>query len=165
MSVMDWVKGMSRSGVVCVPYMHRISAVESKADLFRVLCDANGGAWLFGLAAKGFHLLPIEQFMKEFDEYINGKRVMQYPKGYTSKFYCRHDGEIVADATLVYVLDCPDAKITVPKNKYPSVILSPRSHVTIAMEPGARLNIETYGDASVNSIDGDMSRVRIKNNV
>lgn len=165
MQIRDWVSLMSRNGQVCTAYMRKLGAVETKEDMFRVLCDANGGAWLFELAAKDLRLLPIEQFMKEFDEYINGKRVMQYPKGYSGKFYCRHDGEIVADATLVYVLDCPDAKITVPKNKYPSVILSPHSHATIAMEPGARLNIETYGDASVKSIAGDMSRVRVKNNV
>lgn len=163
MQITDWVELMSRRGDVCISYMRKLGAVETKEDMFRVLCDANGGAWLFELAAKDFRMLPIEQFMKEFGGYINGKRIMQYPNGYSGKFYCRHDGEIVADATLVYVLDCPDAKITVPKNNYPSVILSPHSHATIAMEPGARLNIETYGDASVKSIAGDMTRVRINN--
>lgn len=164
MNIKDWIEGVSRSGMVCTDYMRKITAASSNEDIFRVLCDANGGQWLFEQHAKGVPL-PIKEFLKEFKAFTNGGWVMEYPSGYTSKFYCRHEGDIVADTTLVYVLDCPDAKITVPKNKYPSVILSTHSHATIAMEPGARLNIETYGDASVKSIAGDMSRVRVKNNV
>ena len=161
MQIKDWIDLMSRSGQVCTAYLRKLGAIETKEDIFRVLCDANGGAWLFELAAKDMRLLPIKQFMSEFADYINGKRVMQYPKGYSGKFYCRHDGEIVADTTLVYVLDCPDAQITVPKNRYPSIILSPNTHATIVMWPGARMNVETYGNASVKSISGDMTRVRV----
>ena len=162
MSVMDWVKGMSRSGVVCVPYMRRISAVESKADLFRVLCDANGGAWLFNIHAKEPFRVPVDDFMEEFKTYINGGRVMEYPKGYTSKLYCRYEGdiEILADTTLLYLLECR-ASVIVPPNAYPTVVLSDRSRISsVAMLPGSRLNIELYGDAEVIGISGDLGRVK-----
>lgn len=163
MQIKDWVELMSRRGGVCTDYMRKLAAVETKEDMFRILCDANGGAWLFDLMAKGVHL-PINDFCKEFRNYINGQRVMEYPKGYSGKLYCRFDGEIIADTTFVYVFDCPDAKITVPKNKYPSVILSPGSHATIVMGEGSRLNIETYANSSVKSISGDLSRVRTTHN-
>ena len=161
MQISDWVEVMSRRGDVCTTYMRRLAAVESREDMFRVLCDANGGAWLFDLHAKGsWYPVPVKEFTQEFKAYINGGRIMAYPKGYSSKFYCRYSGEITADTTLVYLLECPEVQITVPQNAYPSVILSKGSRALIAMMPGSRLNIETYGDAEY-SVSGDMTRVRI----
>jgi hypothetical protein len=140
--------------------MRKISAADSREDIFRVLCDANGGNWLFEQHAKGLPL-PKDEFCKEFSNYLNGKRVMEYQQGYTSKFYCRPtDVDIDADTTLVYLLECMDVEVYVPKNKYPSVILSDGSQCDLVIGEGARANVELYGDASVN-ITGDMSRVRI----
>ena len=160
MTIKDWIENMSRSGLVCSDYMRKISAADSREDIFRVLCDANGGNWLFEQHAKNVPL-PIDEFCKEFSNYLNGKRVMEYPQGYTSKFYCRStEPDIDADTTLVYLLECMDMEVYVPKNKYPSVILSDGSHADVVLGEGARANIELYGDASVNVV-GDMSRVRI----
>lgn len=161
MTIKDWIEGVSRSGMVCTDYMRKISAVETKEDMFRVLCDANGGAWLFAIHAKNPLVTPVKEFTEEFKSYINGGHVMVYPKGYSSKFYCRYEGdiEILADTTLLYMLECR-ASVIVPANAYPSVILSRGSHAEIAMLPGAQLNIETYGDADAN-ISGDMTRVRV----
>ena len=64
MTVDGWVKAMSRRGDVCTAYMRKISAVSNKTEMFRVLCDVNGGAWLFDLHADGVPL-PMEQFLKE----------------------------------------------------------------------------------------------------
>lgn len=160
MTIKDWIETMSRSGLVCSDYMRKISAADSREDIFRVLCDANGGNWLFEQHAKNVPL-PIDEFCNEFSNYLNGKRVMEYPQGYTSKFYCRPtDIDIDADTTLVYLLECMDMEVYVPKNKYPSVILSDGSQCDLVLREGARANVELYGDASVNVI-GDMSRVRI----
>lgn len=159
MQIKDWVALMSRNGSVCADYMRKLSVVESREDMFRVLCDANGGAWLFDLMAKGV-FVPIDDFCYEFKSYINGQRVMEYPNGYSGKLYCRFDGEILADTTLVYILDCPDAKITVPKNHFPSVILSPQTDAEFVLCEGARLNIEIYGDAFVKGMSGDQTKVR-----
>lgn len=160
MTIKDWIEGVSRSGMVCTDYMRKISAVETREDMFRVLCDANGGQWLFDIHAKGVPL-PIDDFCKEFVNYLNGKRVMEYPQGYTSKFYCRPtEVDIDADTTLLYLLECNDMAVYVPKNKYPSIILSDGSRADVVLGEGARVNIELYGDASINLI-GDTTRVRI----
>ena len=160
MNIKDWIENMSRSGLVCSDYMRKISAADSREDIFRVLCDANGGNWLFEQHAKGLPL-PIDDFCKEFANYLNGKRVMEYTQGYTSKFYCRPtDIDIDADTTLVYLLECMDMEVYVPKNKYPSVILSDGSQCDLVLGENARANVDLYGDASVNVV-GDMSRVRI----
>lgn len=161
MTIKDWIEQVSRSGMVCPDYMRKLSAVETKGDMFRVLCDANGGQWLFEMHAQGVPM-PIEDFTKEFSNYLNGKRVMEYPQGYTSKFYCRPTPEVDIDAntTLVYLLECKNMEVYVPKNKYPSIILSKGSNADVVLGEGARVNIELYGDARVNLV-GDTTKVRI----
>lgn len=160
MSIKEWIEKVSRSGMVCSDYMRKISAVETREDLFRVLCDANGGSWLFEQHTKGL-LLPTTEFCEEFVNFLNGRRVMEYPQGYTSKFYCRPtETDIEADTTLVYLLECKNMEVYVPKNKYPSIILSNGSNADVVLGEGARANIELYGDARVNLV-GDTTKVRI----
>lgn len=160
MTIKNWIEQLSRSGMVCTDYMRKISAVETREDMFRVLCDANGGQWLFDMHAKGVPL-PIDDFCKEFSNYLNGTRIVEYPQGYTSKFHCRStEPDIDADTTLVYLLECKSMEVYVPKNKYPSIILSSGSTADVVLGDGARVNIELYGDARVNLV-GDQSRVRI----
>jgi hypothetical protein len=162
MTVEEWVKAMSRQGGVCTPYMRKIAAASNKTEMFRVLCDVNGGAWLFDLHANGVPL-PIEQFLKEYAAYVNGGKTVEYPSGYTSKFYCKYADkgyEIEADTTLVYMLECK-AMVYVPMNKYPTLVLSHGSSAEITMCAGSRLNLELYGDAEYCLVDGDKSKVRI----
>lgn len=159
MTVGEWVEAMSRRGGVCTPYMRRIAAASNKTEMFRVLCDVNGGAWLFDLHASGVPL-PIEQFLKEYAAYVNGGKTVEYPDGYTSKFYCRNLGEIEADTTLVYMLESK-ARVYVPMNKYPTLILSHGTDATIKMGVCSRMNIELYGDAKYTLADGDKSKVRV----
>lgn len=160
MTVNEWVELIKRQGGVCNDYMRKLNAVTNKTEMFRVLCDVNGGAWLFDLHERGVKI-PIDSFLKEFANYVNGKKVVEYPNGYTSKFYCRHIGEITADTTLVYLLECMDADVVVPKNHYPTLILSDGSQAEVTLEEGTHLNIELYGDACINGIIGDESKVRI----
>ena len=160
MTVKEWVELIQRQGGVCNDYMRKLAAVTNKTEMFRVLCDVNGGAWLFALHAKGVQL-PIEQFLKEYAAYVNGGKTVEYPSGYTSKFYCRNIGKVVADTTIVYLLECKDAKVNVPMNKYPTVVLSHGSYAEISIGAGSRLNIELYGDAKYTLVDGDKTKVRV----
>jgi hypothetical protein len=161
MNIKEWAEKMSRQGGVCQPYMRKIAAAGNKTEMFRVLCDVNGGAWLFDLHANGVPL-PIEQFLKEYAAYVNGGKTVEYPNGYTSSFYCRHNERlVVADTTIVYLLECREAKVNVPMNKYPTVVLSHGSSAEIAMGEGSRLNIELYGDAKYTLVEGDKTKVRV----
>ena len=160
MTVEGWVRMMSRQGGVCTPYMRKIAAVSNKTEMFRVLCDVNGGSWLFDLQAQGVPL-PIEQFLKEYAAYVNGKKTVDYPSGYTSSFYCRYDERlVVADTTIVYLLECK-ATVSVPMNKYPTLVLSNDSYAEITMCAGSRLNLELYGDAKYTIVEGDKTKIRI----
>lgn len=160
MTVEEWVKSVSRKGGVCQPYMRKIAAASNKTEMFRVLCDVNGGSWLFDLHANGVQL-PIEQFLKEYAAYVNGGKTVEYPNGYTSSFYCRAEDDVFASSTIVYLLECKGIRFFVPMNKYPTVVLSNGSVVEIVMGTGSRLNIEIYGDAKYTLVDDDKSKVRI----
>lgn len=154
-----FVEAAERSGGVCSRYMRRLAAVERREDLFRVLCDVNGGSWLFEMHGKGARL-PVGDFVKEYYNFLDGKRTMEYPEGYTSKMYCRKDGaEIVADTTLLWLLECKDVKVVVPDNAYPTVTLSDGSSAEITLGKNSRLNIETYGTSSA-KVHGDNAKVR-----
>jgi len=154
-----FVEDTERSGGVCSRYMRRLAACERREDLFRVLCDVNGGEWLFGEHEKG-SALPVDDFVREYANFLDGKGVMSYPEGYTSKMHCRQEGgEIVADTTLLWLLECKDVKVVVPDNAYPTVSLSDGSSAEIVLGKGSRLNLETYGTSSA-KVHGDGSNVR-----
>ena len=160
MQIKEWAEKMSREGMVCTEYTRKIAMAYTKSEIFRILCDANGGFHIFDMHASGVKM-PVDELVTEYAMLINGRKVVEYPQGYTSKFYCRYAGEIVADTTLVYVMESADVEVTVPKNRYPSVILSRGSSAMFAMEPGSRLNIELYGDASY-TLSGDIRNVRVR---
>lgn len=155
----EFVVAAERSGGVCSDYMRKLSVCERKEDLFRVICDTNGGDWLFELHAKGLPL-PMDDFIKEYGNFLNGKKKENYPTGYSSQMHCRQDGvEIVADTTLLWLLECKDVKVVVPDNSYPTVTLSDGSSAEITLGRGSRLNLETYGTSSA-KVHGDNAKVR-----
>ena len=163
MTVQQWIDSAMRGGNVCNDYMRKWKAAETKAEKFRVICDVNGGEWLFDLDNKGVQL-PIESFVEEFYNFINGKQYVEYPKGYTSKFYCRYVGvkDIVANTTIVYMLDCQDTCVRVPSYLYPSLLLSKTcKDIRITVEKDARVNLTVFGDAEC-QLEGDTSKVKIE---
>lgn len=159
--VRQWIEQVERSGSVCSKYMRRLKAASTKSELFRVLCDVNGGAWLFDLHAKGGRL-PLDDFMREYGKYIDGRVRVVYEDGYSSQMHVRrYYGTIEADTTLVWLLECEDVSVGVPPNTYPTVILSHGSHANLKIGDGARVNIELYGDATYTA-SGDTSHVKVE---
>lgn len=156
-NVNDWVEMVFRRGQVCTDYMRKWQAAETKAEKFRVLADTNSGEWLIELDAKGVQL-PVDSFCEEYKNFINGKRKVEYPQGYTSVFYCGHTGDIVADATLVHIFRCA-VNITVPEYTFPKIIVSKGSKVYITVGDHARVTVEDYGAEM--DIDGYTEKVLV----
>lgn len=164
MTVQQWIDSAMRGGNVCNDYMRKWKAAETKAEKFRVICDVNGGEWLFDLDNKGAQL-PIDAFTEEYANFINGKHIVEYPDGYSSKMYCRYveTEDIVADTTIVYMLDCQDLCVRVPSYSYPSILLSKTcKNIRIIVEKDARLNLTVFSDAECH-LEGDTSKVKIEN--
>lgn len=151
MTIKQWIDNAIQSRLICTDYVRKLSYADTKEGLFRVICDPNGGNWIFDLElklkAKGLKL-PKEEFKQEFKNYINGQRVMEYGDEtiYTSKFYMERTEDVIADTTIVYLLDC-NCKVIVPPNRYPNLVISDRSEVVVEMGENAHVTIDTYGDA------------------
>lgn len=159
MEIKEWIDKMSGEGLVCREYMRKIAAAESKKDLFRIMCDVNGGARLFELHAGGVQV-PKDVILSEFGQFVNGKNVVEYPQGYTSKFYCGHRGDVVADTTVLYLFESV-ARLCVPSNSFPMVYISSGSIVNFVMGSESRIRIEMFGNSSY-SVEGDTSNVYVK---
>lgn len=156
-----WIEQVERQGAVCARYMRRLKAASNKSELFRVLCDANGGAWVFDMHAKGVRM-PVDAFVKEYDKYIDGHMRVVYDEGYSSQMHVRRDyGTVEADTTLVYLLECDGVSVGVPPFTYPTVILSHGSHANLKVGDGASVNVELYGDATYTA-SGDTSHVKVE---
>jgi hypothetical protein len=160
-NVEKWIEQVERQGAVCAKYMRRLRAASDKSELFRVLCDVNGGAWVFEIHAKGVRM-PIDDFVKEYERYIDGHTRVVYEDGYSSQMHVRRTGDTVeADTTLVYLLECEDVSVGVPPFTYPTVILSHGSHANLKVGDGACVNVELYGDATYTA-SGDTSHVKVE---
>lgn len=162
--VFEWIERAERGGSVCAKYVRRLEAASNKSETFRVICDVNGGSWLFSKHAECRGVgMPIDGFAKEFANCVDGRVKARYETGYTSQMHVRRDAgaEILADTTLLYLLECRGVTVVVPPNAYPSVILSDGSSARIVMGDGARANVELYGSAEFTA-DGCKERIRVE---
>lgn len=154
----EWLDTMVKRGFVCREGVERLKYATSREDRFRILCDSLAVDFIPSLLDRR-HDVPLDDFLEDYSNYVNGKAVIEYPKNYTSKMYVLYQGGVVADTTLCSLIKC-DAEVVVPKNHYPSVILSRVTNAVITLCEGARLDLTVWEGATY-SISGDLSRVRI----
>lgn len=153
-----WLQLLIENNIICSKYRSRVENAETKEDIFRIVCDPNGVSFFAELLDKKI-AVPFEIFSKEFASFINGKKVMTYPQGFTSKMYIGTKETITADTTLVAIYGC-DSEVSVPTNKYPKIVLGNKSNVSITVGLGARLLLDVY-NGSTYTISGDQTHVTI----
>lgn len=153
-----WLQLLIENNIICSKYRSRVENAETKEDIFRIVCDPNGVSFFAELLDKEI-AVPFEVFKKEFANFINGKKVMRYPQGFTSKMYLSTKKTIIADTTLVAVYGC-ETDIEIPVNKYPKIILGNKSNVNITVGQGARLLLDVYNNSTY-TISGDQTHVKI----
>ena len=161
MKTQEYIYNLINHRLICNDYVRKLDCASTKQDIFRVLCDINGIEFMMEMMSKN-HILPWEDFKKDFANYINGKNVVKYPQGYTSCIYVNWNDIITAETTVigVFISNCD---IVIPKNTYPRIILSPNSHARISMtDTSCRVALDVWDNATY-SISGDMSKVRINN--
>lgn len=151
---------MMENRLICQEYSKRIDLAAKKDDIFKILCDANGVSFIAECQKKGIPL-PYEAFKQEFAAYVNGKRVMTFNHGVTSKMYIDYTDEITADTTLLSLVRCK-ADVTIPNNKYPRIVLDKDCDVVIRMGAGSRLILDAFEGARYDIV-GDQTRARINN--
>lgn len=81
----------------------------SKKQLMDMALDSNGIGYVCNSIANGWGISP-DEICKRFSSFINDKYISQQ-KGYTSKMYCKYNGYILANTTLIAVINS-DVNIT-----------------------------------------------------
>lgn len=161
--VKEYAESLSRRGYVCNGYMRRIEYADTVGDIYRIMCDVNGGERLLELHSRGV-LMPLSAVESEMGRYVNGGMTETYPEGYTSKFYCMYRGNIEADSTVLFILES-DVSVHVPENCYPRIFVSSGSVASIDVTDCYRAEVEIFGDAEVEITGDGKEKARIKRRI
>lgn len=157
-ATMIWVNHMIRYGYVCKGGTEKLKYVNSKYDLFRILCDAGSLEFIPKLMIANKDI-PFDDFKDEFKNLINGQRIMEYD-GYTSSFFLDFNGEFVANSTIVSIIRS-ECTCTIKDGDYVTLVISPQSNVEVDLKGNAKVIIEAYGNAKYRH-NGTNSNVKIK---
>lgn len=98
---------------LCAEYTQIWDSCKSNKQLVDMAFGAKGADYLCDTIAKGWGISP-DYICSRFHSFINGKYISEQ-NGYNSKMYCRFNGDIKADTTLLILVDCT-ADITLPAN-------------------------------------------------
>lgn len=156
--IKEWTLNAVQHRLICKDYAARIQAAATKRDYFRILCDANGISFVGELQKKGL-LLPLQEFKEEFKPFVNGAQIIRYDNGVTSKLYIDYNDNIIADTTLMSIINCK-CVIDIPNYHYPRIVIDQNSDVIINIGTGVRATIDIF-DGGKCSMNGDKTNIKI----
>ena len=140
--ILDFKRRASDRGL-CAEYTKMWNRALSKKELIDIATDANGVHFIADAISFGWGGIESSYISGEFAEYINGN--YQRRDGYTSRLYCGYSGKVVADSTILLLVDCY-CPVEVPKDIFCSVVIAGKSDVTIVGE--GRINeLTIYKDS------------------
>lgn len=157
-TINDWIEMAKKGGFICREGIQRLAYAKDREDVFRILCDSFSSDFLPDLMKRGVPV-PLDVFREEYADFLDGKRVMAYPSGYTSKMYAGYEGDVTADTTIVSLIRCPKVSIAVPRNAYPRVVLSPGTEAWIAVPESSSLILDEW-EGSEAHVSGNLFKVR-----
>ena len=130
---------------MCAEYKEKLLSAHSKREMFDIMSDINGLAFLCGMEG-GFEL-PYELMTEKFGGFLNGAYVAERD-GYTSKIYCCYcDTEpIEADTSLIGIFGCGDVTVNVPDNAICRLYIDRNSSVTVNTGEGSICICNYAGD-------------------
>lgn len=102
----------ARKDGLCSEYSQKWDNCSSKKQIMDMCLGVKGVDYLCDAYAKGWGISASELNTK-FNPFINGKYKFNNGK-YTSALYCRYNGTIMAETTLLTFVDC-DVCVNVPR--------------------------------------------------
>ena len=127
---MKGIKEYIEKAEMCGEYKEKLLGAHSKREMFDIMSDINGLAFLCGM--EGGFVLPYELMTEKFGGFLNGRYIAKRD-GYTSKVYCCYCGgePIVADTSLVGILGCGEVTVEVPPNAVCRLYIDRNSSVNV----------------------------------
>jgi len=149
-NTLKWYRLAIGTGQIPEVVADRFRSIKDNRELFMVMCDANGSSLLQEIQARGV-VLPLDKIKNELHAFVNGRYVCEYVglSGdviYNSKMYVGYGEDIVADTTLLSLLDCK-CEVRVPKNCFATITLDKDCDVKINIEDYGHVNIKAHKDA------------------
>lgn len=131
---------------MCAEYKEKLLSAHSKREMFDIMSDINGLAFLCGM--DGGYTLPYELMTEKFGGFLNGRYIANRD-GYTSKVYCCYCGgePIVADTSLVGIFGCGEVTVEVPPNAICRLYIDRNSSATVNVGEGAICICGFIGDS------------------
>lgn len=151
----EFIQKLINSGLLCDEYVKKLDdTYYGKAGMFNLLCDSNGFNYLQELQLKGVDI-PYGYIMKFFSRYVNGQYVAEYTNEngrvlYDSVMYCCYKGAIIANTSLVSVLNCT-CEINIPPRSSVQIAIDTKSNVNIISDKTSSVRCFVYGNGSITS--------------
>ena len=145
---MKGIKEYIEKAEMCGEYKEKLLGAHSKREMFDIMSDINGLAFLCGM--EGGYVLPYELMTEKFGGFLNGRYIAKRD-GYTSKVYCCYcDTEpIEADTSLVGIFGCGDVTVNVGDNAICRLYLDRNSRATVNVGEGAICICNFIGDSVI----------------
>ena len=161
----EYINQIISKNLLCDEYKELLLRVGSKKQLFDLLSDCNGVSFFCEMQSRGIDT-PYGLIYEYLGKYINGQYKPRHELNendercgsYTSAIYVSYANDIVADTTLLSVLNCK-CNIIVPKNKMCTMHIDQKSDVTVVVD-GFGVNVFVYGDGKVKAI-GNKDNIKI----
>ena len=93
-----------------------------------------------------------EYIMKNFAEYINGRKTfddVEGAKGYTYQMYVGYDNDFSISSDVTTLMWCSNPTITIPKTKCPTIYISNNSSVRLCFEGFNFVNIKLFDESEI----------------
>lgn len=145
---------------MCSEYYDKWDSCRSNKQIMDMALGVKAVDFLCDSIAKGWGISP-EYITERFKSFINGRYVSEQ-KGYTSKMYCKHIGNVIADTTIVTLIDS-DIVLNVPNISICEVYCTGKCKITVFGE--GRAAFVCYGnpdDIVITGTCGNMKRINKK---
>lgn len=126
---------------ICDEYIEIWEGCGSKKQLMDMALGVKAVDYLCDAIAKGWGISAIE-ICKKFNPFINGKYVLDNGD-YTSAMYCKYQGAIICETTLLTLIEC-NIDIIVPKYHICEIYACGKCKINIKGEGQAL--VVTYGN-------------------
>lgn len=145
----------ARANNLCDEYTDMWDSCNSNKQLVDMGFGVKGLDYLCDTIAKGWGLSP-DVICDRFHNFING-RYISHQKGYTSKMYCKYEGEIKADTTAVCLIKS-NVRLDIPQWAICEVFCTLDCHIEVTGE--GRAIFICYGDPNSIHLCGDISKCK-----
>lgn len=144
---------------LCSEYSTIWDRCASNKQIMDMALGVKGADYICDTIAKGWGISP-SAISDRFVHFINGKYT--YDNKYTSKMYCQFNGEIVADTTILQIIECK-CGLVIPDNGICEVYVTGNSNISVS--GNGRCVFVCYGnleDITITGECGNMKRVNKK---